>query len=69
MPVQVEQYALGCNSKNGFAYRIKLQGRAWGNWVMVPSSDFAAFAALLNEGPLYVHTDGSITTGPEPIGD
>lgn len=69
MPIQVEQYALGYNSKNGFAYRIKLQGRAWGNWIVAPSSDFAAFAALFNEEPLYVHPDGSITTGAEPIGD
>jgi hypothetical protein len=69
MPTQVEQYALGRNANGGFAYRIKLAGRSWSNWVMVSAAEFAAFAALFNEAPLYAHPDGSLTTGPEPIGN
>ena len=67
--VQVEQYMLGWDPRNGFAYRIKLTGGVWGPWVMVSSADLAAFAAIFNEQPVYVHSDGSITTGPEPIGN
>lgn len=68
MPTQVEQYALGRSASGGFAYRIKLAGRDWGNWIMVSAADLAAFAALFKQSPLYAHPDGSITTGAEPIG-
>ena len=67
--VQIEQYALGWNQRYGFGYRVKLVGNNWGNWVKVSSSDFAAFAALFNKGPLYAHPGGSVTSGAEPIGD
>lgn len=69
MPTQIEQYALGRNSKGQFAYRIKLAGGSWSNWVPVPAAEFAAFGVLFSKSPLYIHSDGSITTGPEPIND
>lgn len=68
MPIQIEQYALGRSSNGTFAYRIKVAGGGWNTWVAVSAADFAAFAALFNKTPLYAHSDGSITTGPEPIG-
>lgn len=69
MPDQIEQYALGRSANGRFAYRIKLIGRGWGNWMAVSAEEFAAFAALFNKAPLYAHSDGSITTGAEPIGE
>lgn len=68
MPTQIEQYALGRSSNGQFGYRIKLAGRGWTNWILVSAAEFTAFAALFNTAPLYYHSDGSITTGAEPIG-
>lgn len=69
MPNQIDQYVLGKQYNGNFAYRIKVAGGVWSNWVPVPAAEFAAFAALFSKSPLYIHSDGSITTGPEPIKD
>lgn len=68
MAIQIEQYVLNWHPTNGASYRIKLSGRTWGPWNRVPPSDLAAIAAILNESPCYVNDDGSIGTGPEPVG-
>lgn len=68
-PNQIDQYVLGKKYNGLFAYRIKVAGGGWSNWMPVPAAEFAAFAALFSKSPLYLHSDGSITTGVEPIKD
>ncbi len=51
------------------AYRVKLKGGGWREWVYVSSADLAALAAIFARRPIYLHEDGTITTGPEAIGD
>lgn len=66
--VQVEQYVLGWHPQKGSAYRIKLAGRVLSPWISVSAADLAALAAIFAEQPVFAHSDGSITTGPEPVG-
>lgn len=66
---QVEMFALAWHPQTGGAYRIKPVGGSWSQWIKVPAADLAALAAILKEQPVFVHPNGSITTGPEQIGD
>lgn len=66
---QVEMFALGWHPTTGSAYRIKLLGSAWSQWINVPAADLAALAAIFKEQPVFIHPNGSITTGPEQVGD
>lgn len=68
MATKIEQYALGWHPQKGTAFRIKPMGSNWTNWINVPAADLAALAAILNSEPVYVQSDNSITTGPEPVG-
>lgn len=69
MAILIEKFALGWHQQTGGAYRIKVVNGGWSNWISVPSADLAALAAIFEESPVYVHPNGSITTGEEPIGD
>jgi hypothetical protein len=69
MAVIVEQFALGWHPTRGSFYRIKPQNGAWSGWITVPSADLASLAAIFNEAPVFLHTDGSITTDAEPVGN
>ena len=66
---EIEQFTLGWDPTSGFAYRIKTKGGTWGRWINVPAAEFAAFAAIFNERPLYINSRGAIATGPEFPGD
>ncbi|MBP7394493.1 MAG: hypothetical protein KA945_11735 [Zoogloea sp.] len=68
MAYQVEKFLLGWHPQTGGAYRLKIVGGAWTNWINVPSADLSALAAIFAEQPVYIHPNGSITTGEEPIG-
>jgi hypothetical protein len=52
----------------GCFFKIKPVGRNWGNWISVPATDLAALASIFNEKPVYLHPNGTISTGEEPIG-
>jgi hypothetical protein len=66
---QVEQFSLGWHPKSGSAYRIKPVGGSWSPWIGVPAAELAVLAAIFREQPVFIHPNGSITTGPEQIGD
>ena len=70
MQREIEAFILGCHPQTGrWGYRIKLKGTAiWNNWVFVSSADIAALAAIFDKGA-YLHPNGSITTGEEPVND
>ncbi len=69
MAVLVEKFALGWHQQTGGAYRIKVINGDWSNWITVQPAELAAVALLFQESPVYVHPNGSITTGEEPIGE
>lgn len=69
MPVKITDYQLGWHSGKGSGFRYKLENGGWSAWVMLPSAaDLAAIAAIFNESPCYLQSDGSLTTGLEQIG-
>ncbi len=64
---EVEGYALAWHPNNGAKFRIKREGVAWSPWVATDSAGLAAFAAIMNEAPVYASNDGWLSTGPEPL--
>jgi hypothetical protein len=69
MANQVEQFVMAWHPQKGCGFRIKPVGGGWSGWVKVSPADLAALGAIFNEQPVFVHPDGTITTGPEPVGD
>jgi hypothetical protein len=68
MPLQIDQFALGWHLQKGCGFRYKTVNGPWSQWVMVSPADLAAVAAIFNEQPVFLQPDGTITTGPEPVG-
>ena len=67
--LKIESFALGWHPETGGAYRIKPEGRNWGRWVRVPAAELAALAAIFREQSVFIHANGTITTGPQQIGE
>ena len=57
MATIIEQYALAWHPQKGTGYKIKLANSSWSDWIAVPATDLAALAAILNEQPVYLHSD------------
>jgi hypothetical protein len=68
-PRQIEQYTLAWHPQKGSHYRIKLLNGPWGQWVSISTADMAALGTLFKEKPVFLHPDGTISIGPEPVGN
>ena len=65
---EIAQYQFAWHPKHGSRYRIRLKDSEWHPWIPVSSSEIAALAAIF-KGRAYIHSNGAITTGEEPVTD
>ena len=65
---EIEQFTLGWDPTSGFAYRIKPKEGTWGSLFNVPAAEFAAFAAIFNERPLYINSRAQLPLGLNFLG-
>ena len=63
---EIEQYRLAWHQTRGSIYQIKLKGSTWSKWMPISSAEVAALAAIF-KGRAYVHSNGWISTGEEPV--